>query len=596
VNLQGIQRESFAYLINQYRLSMRNFLSLLLIAGSMQAQNIPVNTTPKWLDKNRVKARINTVNNKFWNIYGNGAPAYEVPVGKGANAQFANSIWIGGLDNNNLLHVSANTYRQNGTDFWPGPLDTTNIGAYSSLYTASYNQLWKVDCKDILAFASAYNNGQVSNGTFTVPADMVSYPAKGNGNFQRNLMPFFDANHDGQYNAVTDGDYPLIKGHQQILSIYNDTLGRHTETKGGAMGIEIYESAYAFSDPNVNDSMQAINFTTFYHYSITNRSTRNYYNVYITDWSDVDVGYWQNDYIGTDSLNNFTYCYNALATDPTSMGVTGYGNMPPVVCHALIQTDCLHDGIDNNNNGQTDEPGEQFRLDRSTYYNNNFNTFPPATTNPGTARQFYNYMTGTWKDNSPFTYGGNSYGGFQPTDRVYTGNAETNTGWTEANAGNPIGDRRVLTTSGPFNFPAGSRFEWSYAIVFSQDTTQAVNTITQFSKRVQRDVRNIRYYESTHNAVQCAPVVIVGLKNQNSGSLDALVYPNPAEDKLEILLLRSSEAAQVRLADLTGRLVIEGVIRMSDKLHLDLSGVEPGAYLLEIKDGDNKICRKVIRN
>ena len=108
------------------------FFCLLGLSGFTQ---ITPNTVAKYLDKNYVKARINTDNDKFWNIYGNNMASYEVPKGKGASAMFCNSIWIGGLDPGGQLHIAANTYKQNGRDFWPGPLDTTNISVRSEEHT-----------------------------------------------------------------------------------------------------------------------------------------------------------------------------------------------------------------------------------------------------------------------------------------------------------------------------------------------------------------------------------------------------------------------------------------------------------------------------
>jgi hypothetical protein len=105
---------------------MKKILLLILICNSLvvlpQVTSTTLNT--QYLDKNRVKALITTTNDKFWNVKGTGATSYEVPKGGSFHAQFANSIWIGGLDNNNMLHLCANTYKQNGTDYWSGPLDT----------------------------------------------------------------------------------------------------------------------------------------------------------------------------------------------------------------------------------------------------------------------------------------------------------------------------------------------------------------------------------------------------------------------------------------------------------------------------------------
>src|SRR4051812_21518407 len=103
---------------------MKKLYLLFFVCVKAYAQIPTFNSTPKYLDKNYVRARINTVNNKFWNIVGNHLASYEVPQGSGRNAQFANSIWIGGFDAGGQLHISANTYRQSGADFWPGPIDT----------------------------------------------------------------------------------------------------------------------------------------------------------------------------------------------------------------------------------------------------------------------------------------------------------------------------------------------------------------------------------------------------------------------------------------------------------------------------------------
>ena len=576
---------------------MKTICILLLISAEVLAQT---STTVKTLNKNKVKATINTTNDKFWNINSNGAQAYEVPAGSGKHVMFANSIWIGGLDHGNQLHIAANTYKQNGTDFWQGPLDTASIGTFNSVNTLPYQRLWKIDCNDITNFVTAYNNGSVAAGTYTIPPDILNYPAKGTANFQKYLSAFNDVNGNSLYNPTYEGDYPIIKGHQQILSIYNDNGAAHGETGGEKMGIEIHERAYAYSEPAIHDSMQAINYTTFYHYTIYNRSAVHYHDVFICDWSDVDLGYFLDDYVGSDTTNNFAYCYNGDNTDETALGVNGYGNKPPVISHAILPLNNSTDGIDNDHDGQIDEPGEHFLMDRVTYYNNNLNAFPPQTTNPGNSTNYYNYMAGYWKDASAFTFGGNGYGGSTPATKVYPGDPQNNTGWTEASAGNTPGDRRILISSGPFNFPPNSKIEWGYALVFSQDTSSNVNTITQFNTRVQRDVKNIKYYEAQHQAPQCAPtvtfVVSTGLQETEEAKLQAFIYPNPSRDWLTIDLNENINSASVRLLDVAGRIIQETKIRNGYRVVLDVSALENGIYFLEIST-DKKILReKIIKN
>jgi hypothetical protein len=57
-------------------------------------------------------------------------PKYEIPKVTDPNAVrkhslFSGAIWIGGRDNGGNLKLAAMTYRQRGSDFWPGPLETT---------------------------------------------------------------------------------------------------------------------------------------------------------------------------------------------------------------------------------------------------------------------------------------------------------------------------------------------------------------------------------------------------------------------------------------------------------------------------------------
>jgi len=575
----------------------KNYLLLCIALCSQILAQVPNYTTPRYLDKNMVKARMNTVNNQFWAIYANNKASYEVPKGKGANAQFANSLWIGGYDHQGTLHISANTYRQNGADFWPGPLDTTNINAYTTSNTAVYNSLWKVDCNDINNFVTAWNNGQVAAGTYTTPADLLNYPAKGIGNFQKSMEPFYDANSNGAYNPVTDGDYPIIKGHQQILSIYNDNFTTHTETMGApAMGLEVHQRLYCYQDTTLPDSMQAVNYSTFVYYTIYNRSATRYYNVYLTDWNDVDLGYYGDDFVGTDTVNGFTYCYNGDNFDETVFGNAGYGQQPPVISHAVLKTPCGNDGIDNDCDSIIDEPGEQFIMNRSSYYVNNTGTPTVAMTNPDSAIHYYRFMSGKWKNGTPVTYGGTGYGGSIPAKFVYTGDPSNNTGWTEGTAGNTPGDRRIFFSSGPFDFPAHSKLEWGYAIVFSEDVNANVNTITEFHSRVQRDVRNVLYYDQMHQNAQCAPSVATGIQQFNGPQLKALVYPNPAWNSITVQLSQSVKKADIKFVDISGRLMKEASFDGTSSASIETSDLTTGLYFVEISAGNLRTVQKLVKS
>jgi hypothetical protein len=385
----------------------------------------------------------------------------------------------------------------------------------------------------------------------------------------------------------------LIKGHQQILSIFNDNQSSHTESGALPMGLEIHEKSYSYYEPNIHDSMRAINHTTFFEYTVHNRSNNNCHDVYVTDWTDVDLGYYLNDYIGTDTVNQFVYAYNGTSQDAV---------YSPVISHALLNgcIGCTSDGIDNNNNGVIDEPNEKFSMSKSSYYFN----FPvngsitQAMTNPDTKWHFYNYMTGRWKDSTYFKYGGSAFTSSLTsgtTNWIFTGNPQTNQGWTEASGGNAPGDRRHLISCGPFNLMSKQSFVFTYAIVYSKDTTTTANMITQLNTTVKRDIKNVRYYEQTHQNPQCQPNVVLGLK-ENESTLKANVYPNPSRNILTVDLNQNAEGARIQLFDMTGRVIKFEIINEGYRANLNISDISNGVYLLEVTFNNKKYREKIIKN
>jgi len=118
------------------------------------------NNNFKTLDINSVRAGIANRGDMHWNVGGNGNPQYEVPKGSGKNSNFASALWIGGLDAGNQLHGAAQTYRQNGVDFWPGPLDTI-AATIDTVTSKNYDKIWKVSYTDINTFINAFNSGSV---------------------------------------------------------------------------------------------------------------------------------------------------------------------------------------------------------------------------------------------------------------------------------------------------------------------------------------------------------------------------------------------------------------------------------------------------
>ena len=114
-----------------------NSLNYTMPLGSINVNNF------KTLDINNVKAGIANRSDMHWDIGGTQNAMYEVPKGSGAHSNFASGLWIGGLDNGGQLHGAAQTYRQGGVDFWPGPLDTISA-TIDTTTSLNYDKIWKL--------------------------------------------------------------------------------------------------------------------------------------------------------------------------------------------------------------------------------------------------------------------------------------------------------------------------------------------------------------------------------------------------------------------------------------------------------------------
>ncbi|MEM1320392.1 MAG: T9SS type A sorting domain-containing protein [Bacteroidota bacterium] len=68
--------------------------------------------------------------------------------------------------------------------------------------------------------------------------------------------------------------------------------------------------------------------------------------------------------------------------------------------------------------------------------------------------------------------------------------------------------------------------------------------------------------------------------------------PNPARDWLEVVLPEAGRAADVRLFDMRGRRVVVAAEQRSSGLTLDLGGLQPGLYVLELQQGAQRYVGK----
>jgi hypothetical protein len=516
-------------------LKMRNFylLMLLLLPFGVLGQS-------NFTDINRVKATLFPTGSLF---YSGTSSGLEVPRGSGLTTVFAANLWVAGYDRTSTLHTAAQAYGQTadgGPGFSVGPWATA--GAYSGAQINSFfNRTWKFKSSDIDSFR--LNVGQPG---YRVPTNFGNYPGTGDTTkgVSYRLAPYHDTNQDGKYDTA-NADFPVMRGTQSVYALSSDT--RVVSTSNNiATDFNFHTQLYAYDQPGVDSSLA---YTVFVQYRIENRSDKTYDSLYLGHWSDMDLGNYADDFIGSDPARAMFYTYNADNDDEAT--ASGYGTSPPAQAVVFLS----------------------HNMSRFVYYNNDTSN----NGDPVTPLQRYRYMTGKFKD-----------GNNRPANYAFDGNPVEGTGANEVTLGNTGGDRRGLGIIGPVLLEAGESFCFDVAYVYARGTSN-LNSITALKSRVDQ----IRSFYQNQNA---------GCENyftavsENELQLDAQFYPVPFDSELKIRLEVSNSPTQYALVDLQGRIIQEGVIDAGEsEISLSTVTIPSGVYVARLIQGEKIAIRKLLK-
>jgi hypothetical protein len=521
-------------------------LSFLLLAKFLSAQSCQPATAYEFLDINNVKARINNGGDMWWDL--DNDAAYVVPKSGNTSALFAGAVWIGGIDAQGQLRIAAQTYRQTGNDFFPGPLDAT--GTVTSQACSDFDRIWKVNKSTIDSFIT---------GMFSiVPNSIVQWPAKGNPNLSflpsQDLAPFIDADHNGVYDPV-QGDYPSIAGDQALWFVFNDNGNAHSETGSPAIGLEVQCMAYAFKDP-----ISCLFNTTFYHYKMINKGGVSLDSTFIGIWTDPALGCPYDDYIGCDSTKNLGIVYNATATDQGGMFcLENYGNDPPILAINILK-------------GPQDENGNVHYMDHFMYYTNDFT----ALGSPQNMNDYYELMNSVFSDGSHLTYGVSGYGGAVNTNYAYSGSPSDFNGWSQCGAFGGRGDLRIILSSGPFYFKAGESKTFDFSVVWEDD---------------------VLYPCPSFSTINYATDCVANYFNTNIDFIDAVtnpatnntvaVFPNPSlEDQAVTFHIKNAQ--RILVYDISGRLISNIPVKGQSTMQIK-NPLPGGVYIYHVVFKDESV-------
>jgi hypothetical protein len=239
--------------------------------------------------------------------------------------------------------------------------------------------------------------------------------------------PFDDVDGDGIYDPAVD--IPGVLGADQtIWFVANDLDPSRTQFMYGAnpLGIEMQATLWAYAQSGPLGSM------FFRQYKIINKTDTPFDSMYVSMWSDVDLGNSTDDFAGCDTTLSLGFCYNANAVDAT------YNPLPP----PAVGFDFFQGPV---SDGDT--------LGMTAYYY--FARGDPSVTDPTQgdiqgSNQFYNFLRGRIGLTGQIFTDPNG----RQTTFALDGDPQTGTGWLDGQI-LPSGDRRIGSASGPFTMEPG---------------------------------------------------------------------------------------------------------------------------------------------
>jgi len=309
--------------------------------------------------------------------------------------------------------------------------------------------------------------------------------------------PYLDGNNNGQFEPdPSSNDVPGIDGAAQtIWFVANDQNPGKTLDLYGTLpiGIEYQATMWEYKDSVGFDNL------FFRKYKLINKTNllgdpTTFEDMYISMWSDIDIGDASDDYAGCDTLLGLGFGYNASDTDAVYSPLP-----PPAVGFDLIRGPIVpgNPGEDKNRNGVDDT--QDFALNEENqrlygfinlpmtafYYFTNQDSLitDPPQGDPQGANQFYNFMQG--KIGLTGEYFINPITSL-PTTFALPGNPVTGAGWIDGMLQGP-GDRRIGLSTGPLQMEPGD----TQTVVIAEIAGGATNGVNHLAA-----IDLVKYYST----------------------------------------------------------------------------------------------------
>jgi hypothetical protein len=375
-------------------------------------------------------------------------------------------IWIGGFDPGGNLKIAASTYGSTAgnNDYWSGPVVMESTLRERCEDWDRFFNVTKSEIEKHRSLAFNFNLFNLQYPENLIPESIKAWPGNGNLYFENsNGFPleggpysdFYDKNGNGIYEPAK-GDYPAIiqkNGEplvpdEMVFWVFNDVGGINTESQGDPIGAEVHAIAYAFNEPG------NLEYSQFYRYKVINKSEERLENFRFGLWVDPEINCYHQTMSGCDSTQSIAFYYLPDIGIPCPPFSPNMDTLP------MLGIDFL--GVNLSNGNYTQRPMESF-----TYIENpSVGNPPPALTDPQTAIEFYNYLTGLNRGGYPFENNGTKSNFVFPSSSDCT---DTLTCWSMCLENKIPIVRRTIQSTGDINLEPMEYAEIHFATLYNGD-------------------------------------------------------------------------------------------------------------------------------
>ena len=479
------------------------------------------------------------------------------------------AITLGGYDPGGNLHVLGGM--DSSEDFCVGIVDA-ETGLADTSTCDYFNRTWTVTNTEIQNHIQDFaDNGVIDNPQ----AAILNWPGRGGDalpptvRFLRKYAPFWDANGNGIYEPMS-GEFSCVESRINTPLIPDDitywVMNTGKPSGGNYIFFEIDITLFTKKIIPLEERG-----TIFTDIRLTNRSVEDFDSTFLTLEIEPRLGCGENDFFTTfqkpDSVHLYSASFDATAGGDCLCDEGGYGfctEFPAIEIGLpigfVLPATASQSGVDSFYSS----------FDHIGYSYGPGNSLPSGMQHPTTPQEHYNYLSGSWRDGSPFTFGGTGFQTDTVVDWMFTGNPNIDTSWNIPASGLTGDDYRLYVSTSAGRFRPGTAKRATYSINYDLSSSGNIE---------------FTYFDSLYFAGQeylwDGDVLYSNVKSPVF-SLEELpaVYPNPTSDEIRFRGT-TDEIFQYELYRISGEKIRMGIGKRIER------GILPaGMYFLRLTDSE----------